>query len=34
VNAWKGDDFKPTDAQRYEWQKGRWKLLPTPEPAH
>ena len=34
VNAWKGDDFRPTDAQRYEWQEGRWKLLPTPEPAH
>ncbi len=34
VNAWKGDDFKPADAQRYEWQEGRWKLLPTPEPAH
>ena len=34
VNAWKGDAFKPTDAQRYEWQEGRWKLLPAPEPAH
>jgi 3',5'-cyclic AMP phosphodiesterase CpdA len=34
VNAWKGDDFVPSDAQRYEWQEGRWKLLPTPEPAH
>lgn len=34
VHAWKGDDFKPADAQRYEWQDGRWKLLPTPEPAH
>ena len=34
VNAWKGDDFRPTDAQRYEWQEGRWKLLPAPEPAH
>jgi hypothetical protein len=34
VNAWKGDDFRPTGAQRYEWQEGRWKLLPTPEPAH
>ena len=34
VHAWKDDDFKPTDAQRYEWQEGRWKLLPTPEPAH
>src|SRR6266550_1223355 len=21
VNAWKGDDFKPTDAQRYAWQE-------------
>jgi 3',5'-cyclic AMP phosphodiesterase CpdA len=34
VNVWKGDDFRPTDAQRYELQEGRWKLLPTPEPAH
>jgi hypothetical protein len=34
VHAWKGDDFRPADAQRYEWQEGRWKLLPTPEPAH
>jgi len=34
VHAWKGDDFRPSDAQRYEWQEGRWKLLPTPEPAH
>jgi 3',5'-cyclic AMP phosphodiesterase CpdA len=34
VNTWKGDDFRPTDAQRYEWQEGRWKLLPAPEPAH
>jgi 3',5'-cyclic AMP phosphodiesterase CpdA len=34
VHAWKGDEFRPTDAQRYEWQEGRWKLLPTPEPAH
>jgi len=34
VHAWNGDDFKPADSQRYEWQEGRWKLLPTPEPAH
>ena len=34
IHAWKGDDFVTTDAQRYEWQEGRWKLLPTPEPAH
>jgi 3',5'-cyclic AMP phosphodiesterase CpdA len=34
VNAWKGADFVATDAHRYEWQEGRWKLLPTPQPAH
>jgi 3',5'-cyclic AMP phosphodiesterase CpdA len=34
VNAWEGDRFNAADAQRYEWQEGRWKLLPTPEPAH
>jgi len=34
VHVWKGDDFRPSDAQRYEWHEGRWKLLPTPEPAH
>jgi 3',5'-cyclic AMP phosphodiesterase CpdA len=34
IHAWKGEEFRPTDAQRYEWQEGRWKLLPTPEPAH
>jgi 3',5'-cyclic AMP phosphodiesterase CpdA len=34
VHAWKGDDFQPTDPKRYEWQDGRWKLCPAPEPAH
>jgi 3',5'-cyclic AMP phosphodiesterase CpdA len=34
VQAWKGDDFVATDAERYELLDGRWKLLPTPEPAH
>jgi hypothetical protein len=34
VQAWKGGDFVATDAERYELQEGRWKLLPTPEPAH
>jgi 3',5'-cyclic AMP phosphodiesterase CpdA len=34
VQAWKGDDFVATDAERYELLEGRWKLLPTPEPAH
>jgi 3',5'-cyclic AMP phosphodiesterase CpdA len=34
VHAWKGEEFLPADAQRYEWQEGRWKLLPTPQVAH
>ena len=34
VHAWDGDDFQPTDAKRYEWQDGKWKLRPAPEPAH
>jgi 3',5'-cyclic AMP phosphodiesterase CpdA len=34
VNAWKGDDFRPTDAQRYEWQEGRWRVVGASEPAH
>ena len=34
VNAWKRDEFEPSDAQRYEWHEGRWRILPAPEPAH
>jgi 3',5'-cyclic AMP phosphodiesterase CpdA len=34
VNAWDGNDFRPSDAKRYEWIGGRWKLRPVPEPAH
>jgi 3',5'-cyclic AMP phosphodiesterase CpdA len=34
VNAWDGDDFRPVDAQRYEWVDGKWKLRKTAEPAH
>ena len=33
VNAWDGEDFKPSDAQRYEWKKGRWRVRKA-EPAH
>jgi 3',5'-cyclic AMP phosphodiesterase CpdA len=33
VNAWKRDDFQPSDAQRYEWVEGKWKLRKAPEPA-
>lgn len=34
VYAWKGEDFEPNDAQRYQWQDGRWMLRRTEEPAH
>jgi len=34
VNAWNGDSFEPSDARRYHWQDGCWKLSRTPEPAH
>ena len=34
VNAWRDDDFTPSDAQRYEWQDGRWRILKSEEPAH
>ncbi len=34
VNAWKDDDFTPSDSQRYEWQEGRWRILKSEEPAH
>jgi 3',5'-cyclic AMP phosphodiesterase CpdA len=34
VHAWDGDDFKPTDPNRYEWQDGKWILRKAPEPAH
>src|SRR4051812_23994745 len=34
VHGWDGDDFKPRDASRYEWQDGKWKLRKAPEPAH
>jgi 3',5'-cyclic AMP phosphodiesterase CpdA len=34
VHAWKGEEFEATDAQRYDWQDGRWKVRTTAEPAH
>ena len=33
VYAWKGAEFEPTDAQRYDWHDGRWKLRKTVEAA-
>ena len=34
VNAWKDERFEPSDAQRFKWQGGKWKIMPAPEPAH
>lgn len=34
VHAWNGEDFKAKDAQRYDWQNGKWTLRKTAEPAH
>ena len=34
VNAWEGDGFKPADAQPYQYQEGRWRILNAKEPAH
>jgi hypothetical protein len=34
VNNWKGYDFVPADAQRYEWHDGRWRILKAEAPAH
>src|SRR4051812_37306881 len=34
VHAWKGSEFAPADAQRYEWNEGHWKLRKAAEPAH
>ena len=34
VHGWNGDQFRPQDARRYEWQSGKWKLRKAPEPAH
>jgi 3',5'-cyclic AMP phosphodiesterase CpdA len=34
IHAWNGDDFKATDAQRYDLKDGRWVLRKAAEPAH
>jgi 3',5'-cyclic AMP phosphodiesterase CpdA len=34
VHAWKRDEFKANDAQRYQRQDGRWRVLKSTEPAH
>lgn len=34
VHGWDGDEFRPNDAQRYQWQDGRWRILKSTELAH
>ena len=34
VNAWKGEEFVALDAQRYGWEEGHWRIMPTAVPAH
>ncbi|HEY8435330.1 MAG TPA: metallophosphoesterase [Sphingomicrobium sp.] len=34
VNAWRDDRFVALDAQRYSWEEGHWRIMPTAEPAH
>lgn len=34
VHAWQGQGFERSDAQRYQWQDGRWVLRKTAEAAH
>ena len=34
VNAWAGEAFEPADAQPYEYQDGRWRIVKAQEPAH
>lgn len=34
VNAWTGEAFEAADAQPYEYQDGKWRILEAKEPAH
>lgn len=34
VNAWTGEAFKAADAQPYQYQGGRWRIVEAEEPAH
>lgn len=34
VNAWTGENFKAADAQPYECQDGRWRIIEAEEQAH
>jgi len=34
VHGWNGEEFGAKDANRYDWQNGKWKLRESVEPAH
>jgi hypothetical protein len=34
VNAWTGEGFKAADAQPYQYQNGRWRLVQAEESTH
>ena len=34
VHAWNGEEFRASDARRYRWVDGRWKVRKTAEAAH
>jgi len=34
VHGWTGENFAANDAQRYDWQSGKWVLRKSAEPAH
>lgn len=34
VHGWRGDEFRPADAQRYQWRDGRWRAAKAKETAH
>lgn len=34
VNAWTGERFRAADAQPYQYQDGRWRIIEAEEPAH
>ena len=34
INCRTGDQFAPLDSQRYAWEEGTWRIVPTAEPAH
>lgn len=34
VECWSDEAFNPSDARRYEYENGRWRILKAEEPAH